>query len=124
MTTVLVVDDNADIREIFGMLLGAMGYTAMAVPGGRECLELLKTTKPDLIILDILMEPMDGWETLVEIKARPDTKTIPVIMITGKEIMERERQKFGRYYADYIMKPVRSQVLHERIERVLHPHPE
>ena len=121
MTTVLVVDDNPAVREIYGLLLDAMGYTATAAPGGRECLELLKTSRPDVILLDILMEPMDGWETLLAIKADPGTQEIPVLMITGKELLAQERQKFGMHYADYVMKPVRAKELQERIERVLHP---
>jgi CheY-like chemotaxis protein len=124
MITVLVVDDNSDVRELFELILVSMGYTAIAVPGGRECLEVLKTIKPDIILLDIMMESMDGWETLLGIKASPDTKTIPVIMITGKEATDQEKQKFGGYYADYIVKPVRAEQLRERIEQVLHADPE
>ena len=47
------------------------GYTATAVSGGQECLDLLKTQKPDLILLDLMMEPMDGWETLLAIRHHP-----------------------------------------------------
>jgi two-component system OmpR family response regulator len=63
MDTILIVDDEPAIREIFTAYLERGGYTSLAVAGGMECLETLKTQKPDLILLDLMMEPMDGWET-------------------------------------------------------------
>ena len=71
MDTVLIVDDDPAIREIFTVYLEMEGYRILAAAGGMECLDLLKTQKPDLILLDMMMEPMDGWETLLAIRSQP-----------------------------------------------------
>ena len=120
MTTVLIVDDNPAVRHLFDMILVVLKYDTLTAPGGEECLNILKTTIPDIILLDIMMEPMDGWQTLMQIKACPATKTVPVIMVTGKAVTDEERCKFSTYYADYLMKPVSPRHLQERIEHALH----
>jgi two-component system OmpR family response regulator len=120
MTTVLIVDDNPAVRQLFDIILGVLKYNTLTAPGGVECLNILKTTIPDIILLDIMMEPMDGWQTLMQIKASPDTKLVPVIMVTGKAVTDDDRCKFGTYYADYLTKPVSPRLLQERIERALH----
>ena len=68
MNTILVVDDSPFIVDVFVTMLERGGYRTVAAYGGEECLEILKTVTPDLILLDIMMEPMDGWETLEKIK--------------------------------------------------------
>ncbi|MHB8162868.1 MAG: response regulator [Methanoregula sp.] len=119
MTTVLIVDDNPDIRELFAVTLVSLQYSTLTAPGGLECLEMLTKVRPDIILLDVMMWPIDGWQTLKKIKSCPDTSSIPVIMITGKDATYEEQQKFSRYYADYITKPVTRVSLQEIIEKVL-----
>lgn len=119
MTTVLIVDDNPDIRELFAVTLVSLHYSTLTAPGGLECLEMLTKVRPDIIILDVMMWPLDGWQTLRKIKECPDTNSIPVIMITGKDATYEEQQKFSRYYADYITKPVTRASLQEIIEKTL-----
>ncbi len=85
MYTILVVDDSPFIVDVFVTMLERGGYRTVAAHGGEECLEILKTVTPDLILLDIMMEPMDGWETLEKIKENPATKDIPVLMLTAKQ---------------------------------------
>jgi two-component system OmpR family response regulator len=106
MDTVLIVDDDPAIREIFTVYLEDGGYTSLAASGGPECLELLKTQKPDLILLDMMMEPMDGWETLLAVRNYPPSHTIPVIIITGKPPVPEEISRYGILIEDYIVKPV------------------
>ncbi|MGI5937250.1 response regulator, partial [Methanoculleus thermophilus] len=84
-----------------------------------ECLEILKTTTPDLVLLDIMMEPMDGWETLEKIKADPATREIPVLMLTAKPLTPEEANTYGAYIEDYILKPTTHHQLYEAIEHVL-----
>ena len=119
MTTVLIVDDNPEIRELFAMTLVSLQYSTLTAPGGQECLEMLTKVRPDIILLDVMMWPLDGWQTLQKIKDCPDTKTIPVIMITGKDATYEEQKKFSRFYADYITKPVTRASLQEIIKKVL-----
>ena len=119
MYTVMVVDDSPFIVDIFVTMLERGGYKTLAAYGGEEALETLRTVKPDLILLDIMMEPMDGWETLMHLKNNPDTKEIPVMMLTAKQLTPSEAQEYGIYIEDYIMKPITHRELYDAIENLL-----
>lgn len=106
MYTVLVVDDDPAIREIFMVFLNRGGITATAVSGGQECLDLLKTLKPDLILLDLMMEPMDGWETLRAIRHHPLAGQVPVMIVTGKQPVLADILQYGGLIEDFIGKPI------------------
>ncbi|MCQ8894455.1 MAG: response regulator [Methanolinea sp.] len=116
MFTVMVIDDSPFIVDIFVTMLQRGGYQTVAAYGGQEALELLETVRPDLILLDIMMEPMDGWETLMNIKNNPRTRDIPVMMLTAKQLTPNEAQEYGIYIEDYIMKPITHRELYEAIE--------
>jgi two-component system OmpR family response regulator len=119
MYTVMVVDDSPFIVDIFVTMLERGGYKTLAAYGGEEALETLRTVKPDLILLDIMMEPMDGWDTLMHLKNTPDTKDIPVMMLTAKQLTPSEAQEYGIYIEDYIMKPITHRELYDAIENLL-----
>jgi two-component system OmpR family response regulator len=119
MYTVLVVDDSPFIVDVFVTMLERGRYQSIAAYGGEEALEILKTVTPDLILLDIMMEPMDGWETLENIKINPKTRDIPVLMLTAKQLTPDEAEGYGSYIEDYILKPITHRELYEAIERVL-----
>jgi CheY-like chemotaxis protein len=119
MYTILVVDDSPFIVDVFVTMLERGGYRTVAAYSGGECLEILKTVTPDLILLDIMMEPMDGWETLEHIKENPVTKEIPVLMLTAKQLTPVEAQEYGIFIEDYVLKPITHRELYEAIERVL-----
>jgi len=106
MDTILIVDDDPAIREIFTIYLEMREYQVLTAAGGRECLDLLNTQKPDLILLDMMIEPMDGWETLLAIRSSPASRTIPVIIITGKEATPEEILQYGILIEDFIVKPI------------------
>jgi len=106
MPEILVVDDNSDLVDLFDIVLGRKGYTVTKAGGGGQCLEVLKTSIPDLILLDIMMEPMDGWETLSRIKSDARTKPVPVIMLTGKPPTWDEIIAHMDNIEDYAIKPV------------------
>ena len=104
---ILIVDDEPALNELFVIGLNKYGFATEGVLGGQECLDLLKTEYlPDLILLDMMMEPMDGWETLHRIKTDQRYRAIPVIMQTGKNLTYKEAEKFSFYIEDYIMKPI------------------
>ncbi len=119
MYTVMVIDDSPFIVDIFVTMLERGGYRTLAAYGGEEALEILKTVKPDLILLDIMMEPMDGWETLMHIKNTAGLKEIPVMMLTAKQLTPSEAQEYGIYIEDYIMKPITHRELYDAIEGLL-----
>jgi two-component system, OmpR family, response regulator len=119
MTTILIVDDNPDIRDIFTKFLTLEGFSTLSASGGEECLEVLKKNHPDIILLDIMMEPIDGWQTLTLIKNQPEQKDIPVFVVTGKIINDSELQKYGGQFKTYLMKPVTPKQLKEAVEDIL-----
>ncbi len=119
MYTILVVDDSPMIVDVFVAMLERGGFRPIAAYSGEEALEVLKDVTPDLILLDIMMEPMDGWETLERIKTNTETRDIPVMMLTAKQLTPDEAQEYGVYLEDYIMKPTTHRQLYEAIEYVL-----
>jgi CheY-like chemotaxis protein len=105
MYTILVVDDSPFIVDVFVTMLERGGYRTVAAYGGDECLEILKTVTPDLILLDIMMEPA--------------TKEIPVLMLTAKQLTPAEAQEYGIFIEDYVLKPITHRELYDAIEHVL-----
>jgi len=119
MDTVLIVDDESAIREIFTLYLERKGFKPHAASGGLECLDLLKTQTPDLILLDLMMEPMDGWETLLGIRQYPPSSQIPVIIITGKQPTSEDILQYGGLIEDFIVKPVDFKIICESFHRII-----
>jgi two-component system, OmpR family, response regulator len=116
--TILIVDDSPYIVDGLVALLKRKGFKPLASHGGDEALSILKTTKPDLILLDIMMEPMDGWETLEKIKANPLLKNLPVLMFSAKKISPEEAQEHCLNIEDFVSKPVNPAQLLDAIKRV------
>jgi CheY-like chemotaxis protein len=117
--TIMVVDDNPDIITIVKTILEGKGYNVLSASSGQELLDLLKTHKPDLIILDIMMPEMDGLEVLTHLKNGSDTATVPVILLTAKVQYEDVLggYKLGADY--YITKPFTSTQLINGINLLL-----
>ncbi len=117
-TTILIVDDSPYIVDGLVALLKRKGYATISCNGGEQALSTLATTRPDLILLDIMMEPMDGWETLGKIKANPSFADIPVLMFSAKKITPEEAQEHCLSIEDFVSKPVNPAQLLEAINRV------
>jgi len=113
--TILIVDDSPYIVDGLVALLKRRGFNPVASHGGDEALAYLATEKPDLILLDIMMEPMDGWETLDRLKADPATKDIPVLMFSAKKITPEEAEQHALNIEDFVSKPVNPAQLLEAI---------
>ncbi|MGZ6565383.1 MAG: response regulator, partial [Solirubrobacteraceae bacterium] len=92
MTSVLVVDDRAPDRELLATVLGYAGYTALEAASGELAIELARSQQPDLIVADILMPDMDGYELVRELRNDPTTAGIPVIFYTAMYILEEVRR--------------------------------
>jgi CheY-like chemotaxis protein len=117
--TIMVVDDNPDIITIVRTILEGKGYGVLSANSGMELLNQLKTQKPDLIILDIMMPEMDGLEVLTRLKGLSETASIPVILLTAKVQYEDVLggYKLGADY--YITKPFTSTQLVNGINLLL-----
>ncbi|PWR71532.1 response regulator [Methanospirillum lacunae] len=121
MTTglkVLYIDDEALLKMAFVETLKQQGYDARGAISGKEALELIDAEIPDIIILDVMMKPMDGWETLSHIKNNEETRHVPIIMQTGKSLTIKDVMKYGDQIEDYLIKPVRLPDLVKSVEGV------
>jgi len=117
--TVLVVDDSPDIIDVVSSALIKNGYLCITAPGGKECLDILSMQKPDVILLDVMMEPLDGWSTLRQIKKNPATKSIPVLMLTANHLTAHDAREYHICIEDYIQKPFHEEALFTAIEQIL-----
>ena len=82
--TILVVDDDEDIRTVVSHNLESEGFRVLCAGGGDEALEIIGHDLPDLMILDIMMPVRDGYDVLAEIRSRPETAELPVVLLTAK----------------------------------------
>jgi DNA-binding response OmpR family regulator len=113
---VLVIDDDEDIRGLVAELLGRAGIAVEQAPDGRSGLRALHQAPPDLVVLDVSMPEMDGWQTLERIR---DLSDVPVLMLTGRGA-ELERVRGLQAGADdYVVKPFGRQELVARVQALL-----
>jgi len=115
--SILVVDDNEAVIEIFSLVLEKAGYDVTTATSGAECISYLENAQPDLIILDVMMGDMDGWETLDRIRKNPSTADTPVIMLTGKAPLPEDIRRFGQEIEGYFLKPILPGDLRKKIDR-------
>ncbi len=120
--TILVVDDTKANRALLSQLLDTQGYTVAAAPNGEIALRLAKSDPPELILLDVVMPGIDGFETCRRLKQDPATAHIPVIFITAKDESEGVVEGFRSGGVDYIVKPFKEVEVRARIETHLRNH--
>ncbi len=116
---ILVVDDEIYIVHILDFSLGMEGYEVITALDGEAALEKVKIEKPDLIVLDIMMPKLDGYEVCKTIKANADTQNIPVILLSAKGRNADQKMGFDVGADDYITKPFSPRKLVERINQLL-----
>ncbi len=116
---ILVVDDEIYIVHILDFSLGMEGYEVITALDGEQALEKLKSERPDLIVLDIMMPKLDGYEVCKAIKSDPDTRHIPVILLSAKGRNVDQKLGFDVGADDYITKPFSPRKLVERINQLL-----
>lgn len=117
MKHILLVDDVATNLKCEELILRNQ-YQVTMVKSGREALECLQTVRPDLVLLDIRMHEMDGYEVLKHMKEDPKTAAVPVILLTADTEQESEERGIALGAIDFIRKPIEPQLLLERIEAV------
>lgn len=116
---ILAVDDDKHIADLLKVVLEEEGYEVVPVYGGQEALEKLKTLKPDLIMLDIGMPKLNGWQTLEQIKKDEKTKNIPVVMLTGHESDLSKEAMQAKGVSDYLTKPFVHEDMLSRVKQAL-----
>jgi len=116
---ILVVEDEESLLKLQSILLTIRGYTVEGAMDGQAALEAVETMNPDLILLDIMLPKIDGFEVCRQVKANEATRHIPVVMLTAKKSVE-DRVKGKQAGADmYITKPYKSSIVIETIQRLL-----
>ena len=117
---VLCVEDEPDMIELVRLILEREGFEVVGAVGGQEGLEAIRREKPDLILLDLMMPDMDGWEVYRQVRADPKLKQTPVIVVTAKA--QSIDKVLGLHIAkvdDYIVKPFSPQELLTSVDKVL-----
>lgn len=117
---VVCIEDEPEMIDLVSLILGRKGFTVIGANGGIEGLEVVRKEKPDLILLDLMMPDMDGWEVYQQIKADDDLRGIPVVVVTAKA--QSIDKVLGLHIAkvdDYITKPFGPQELLESVEKIL-----
>lgn len=119
MATILVVDDQEDILQTTALVLRQGGFEVLTAPNGLEAMSVARSYRPDLILLDIEMPRMDGWETLRLLRLDEATRDLPVAMFTILFDL-REKVRALKYGAqDYITKPFSVDDLLDRVNGIL-----
>lgn len=103
--TVLIVEDYEPLREVASRLLRSRGYTTIEVSSGEEALAVALAQKPDIILLDIGLPGIDGWETLSRLQSMQATAGIPVVIATAQGARDDVARGFSLGAMDYIVKP-------------------
>jgi len=118
--TVVCIEDEPEMVDLIKLILGRKGFELIGAMGGREGLDAIRRVKPDLVLLDLMMPDMDGWEVYQQIKADDELRRIPVIVVTAKA--QSIDKVLGLHIAkvdDYVTKPFGPQELLQSVERVL-----
>ncbi|GAB1469520.1 hypothetical protein MASR2M66_03960 [Chloroflexota bacterium] len=118
--TILCVEDEPEMIDLIHLILSRKGYNVKGATGGVEGIQLIRELHPDLVLLDLMMPDMDGWEVYQQMKSDSALKDIPVIIVTAKA--QNIDKVLGLHIAkvdDYIAKPFSPQELTDSVEKVL-----
>jgi DNA-binding response OmpR family regulator len=117
--TILVADDDPQILSMVAIRLGSKGYRVVEARDGLEALKVCRAEKPDLILLDVMMPNMNGWEVAREVRADPGLKSVGIVMLTaiGEHINQLTSPLYGA--DEYIDKPFDFAELERKIQTVL-----
>ena len=118
---ILVIDDNEDIRNLISIILVGGGYKVLAVGSGVEALNLYEEFEPDLVLLDIMMPEVSGFEVLLKIRnlRNPTLNSVPIVMITAKSMTADIEKAIELGANSYIVKPFRALTLKQKISTYL-----
>ncbi|MDX1665512.1 MAG: response regulator [Candidatus Promineifilaceae bacterium] len=120
---VVCIEDEQEMIELIRLILSRQRIDVVGAIGGAEGLEKVAELKPDLVLLDLMMPQMDGWEVYQKMKAKPETRNIPVIVVTAKaQSIDRVLGLHIARVDDYITKPFGPQELLESVQRVIAKH--
>jgi DNA-binding response OmpR family regulator len=116
---VLAADDDEDILELIAFRLEHSGYTVLQARDGEEALDLARTSRPDLAVLDVMMPKIDGFEVTRRLREDDSTTRMPIILLTARTQEADVQRGFDAGADDYIRKPFSPQELRARVQAIL-----
>jgi DNA-binding response OmpR family regulator len=117
---IVYVEDEKEMIDLVTLILSRKGYKVIGAVGGAEGLDVIRETMPDLVLMDLMMPDVEGWNVIQQMRADKATQDIPVIIVTAKA--QKIDKVLGLHIAkvnDYISKPFSPQILLESVEKVL-----
>ncbi|MBN2028434.1 MAG: response regulator [Actinobacteria bacterium] len=124
MASALVVDDDRLLLRLIELNLGKAGMKVLLADSGREALRLAMAEMPDIILLDLMMPMMDGYEVMRRLKAEQETRNIPVVMLTAKSSINDRRKCEEMGAVGYITKPFNLEELRGTVNRIVQTAPD
>jgi len=122
--SIVYIEDDPEMIDLVSLIVTKRGFKVIGAEGGRQGLDIVKSEKPTLILLDLMMPDIDGWDVYQQLKSDEETRDIPVIIITAKaQSIDRVLGLHIAKVDDYISKPFRPQDLIDSIEHVLQAMP-
>ena len=120
MKRILCIEDDLEMIDLIRLILARRGFEVLGAAGGMAGLKEVRAQLPDLVLLDLMMPDMDGWEVYQQMKAEDSTRNIPVIVVTAKaQSIDRVLGLHIAKVDDYIAKPFSPQDLLNSVEKVL-----
>lgn len=116
---VMVVDDEPDIVDLLSLMLSNQDYEIIKAYSGSECLEKMQNDPPDLVLLDLIMPEIDGWEVLSRIRQDEQLKSIPVVILTGRQLTAEIAQTKAPHITEYLVKPITTEGLISVIDGIV-----
>jgi CheY-like chemotaxis protein len=115
--TLLLVEDNEDNRIIYSTLLRHLGYEVVEAYDGLQAVELARTRHPDLILMDISIPQMDGWEATRVLRSDPSTRAIPIVALTAHALDDDRERAAQVGFTSYLAKPVEPRAVVAEVRR-------
>jgi DNA-binding response OmpR family regulator len=115
---ILVVEDDPDARKVLSLILKLDGFEVTTASGGAEAIQMLQADVPDLLLLDVMMPHMDGYEVCHQVRSNPATSSVAVIMLSGKADPESVRRGLEAGANDFLAKPIKPSSLTKHIRAI------
>jgi len=117
--TILLVEDNRLNRKLVEAILSSQGYHLLMAHDGEEAIALAKAERPDLILMDMKLPKIDGYEATAQLKTEPETANIPVVAMTAHALPEEEEKATKAGCVGYITKPINTRTLPRQVKKYL-----
>lgn len=119
MSTILIIDDDDELLQMLGMIMRRSGFDTILANDSRLALEKVSEQQPDGIMLDLMMPKLNGFEVCKQVRALPEGKDVPILILSARMQPEDRDRAFAAGATDYMMKPITSRELVERVQRLL-----